>query len=321
MEVEMPIIPETLRALRDKRGHSQQGLAERAEQIKGASVSKRTIARIESGEIRPEKVRTHTLESLAKALEVKPEALCKPVTEISDDEWKKRGYIPLKVLIRDDVRQNYQLVLHQYDVELQDLIDAAPWMFTLLAEMSLADRRRRLAEWNDAFDQAMDHLPSHLQHGCSAISDVERAYFDEDSSVSQRDIFGAKVLRDWDGTGPHPFDPDETNPFFEYLKNLADKLGSDEIGAKDAELPYGAGMPRWPVFQSWLHSLTGGDNWALFAVQNVKGTIQAMPEELKGKEKTDERVQWLIEQIPAEMKAREEERRAKWEAELAEITL
>ena len=317
----MPIIPETLKVLRDKRGFSQEGLAKRAEQIKGASVSKRTIARIESGEIRPEKVRAHTLESLAKALEVKPEALCKPVTEISDDEWKKRGYIPLKVLIGEDVRQNYRLVLHHYDVSLQDLIDAAPWMFTLLAEMSLADRRHRLVAWNDAFDQAMEHLPDHLQHGTAAISDVERAYSDEDDSVSQRDIFGAKVLRDWDGTGPNPFDPDKTNPFFEYVKNLAKELGSDEIEAKDFELPHGTGLPHCPVFQSWLHSLTGGDNWARFAVQNVKGIIQAMPEELKGKETTAERIQWLIEQIPAEMKTREEERRAKWEVELAQITL
>lgn len=310
----MPIIPETLKILRDKRGLSQQSLAERAEQIKGASVSKRTIARIESGEIRPEKVRSHTLESLAKALEVKPEVLCKPVTEISDDEWKKRGYIPLKVLIREDVLKNYRLVLHHYDVELQDLIDAAPWIFTLLAEMSLADRRRRLAAWNDAFDQAMERLPNHLKHGSAANSDVDRAYFDEHDSVSQRDVFGAKVLQDWDGTGPNPFDPDETNPFFEFVKNLAKELGCNEIDAKDSELPYGAGMPHWPVFQSWLHGLTGGDTWARFAVENVTGVIKAMPEELKGKAKIVERVQWLIEQIPSEMRAREERRQAEQEA-------
>lgn len=309
----MPIIPETLKAMREKQGLSQQRLAEQAEQLKGASVSKRTIARIENGEIRPERVRAHTLESLAKALEVKPEALCKPVSELSDDEWKKRGYIPLRVLIQDDVRQNYRLVLHHYDVELQDLIDAAPWMFTLLAEMSLADRRHRLAEWHDAFGQAMDHLPSHLQHACAAIGDVERACSDEEDSISHRDIFGAKIL-DTEDLGPAPFNPEFTNPFFDNLKNLATKIGSEEIDPEDAELPYGSGMPRWPVFQSWLHDLTGGDNWARFTVENVKGVVQKIPEELKGEAKTVERVAWLIDQIPPEMRAREEQRRAEQEA-------
>ncbi|MBW6495550.1 MAG: hypothetical protein K0B16_13525 [Burkholderiaceae bacterium] len=65
-------------------------------------------------------------------------------------------------------------------------------------------------------------------------------------------------------------------------------------------------MPHWPVFQSWLHDLTGGDNWARFAVENVKGVIHAIPKELNGKDKTVERVQWLIEQIPPEMRAHEE---------------
>lgn len=305
----MQIIPETLKALRGKLGLSQQGLVDRARQIKGASVSKRTIARIESGEIRPEKVRTHTLESLARALEVKPKVLCKPVTEISDDEWEKRGYSPLKILIRDDIRQNYRWVLHHYEIKFQDLIDAAPWMFTLLAEMSLVDRRRRLTEWSDAFGQAMERLPSHLQHGSAAINDVERAYSDEEDSISQRDIFGARVL-DTEDVGPDPFDPDETNPFFEYIKNLAKETGSDEIDPNDPALPYGTGMPHWPVFQSWLQGVTGGDSWARFAVENVKGAIQEMPVDLKAKENTEARIAWLINQIPPKMRAREEQRRA-----------
>ena len=305
----MLIIPETLRALREERGLSQQGLADQAKQIKGASVSKRTIARIESGEVRPEKVRAHTRESLAKALEVKPEALCKPASEISDDEWKRRGYLPLKVLIRNDVRQNYRRVLHHYNVEPQNLIDAAPWMFTLLAEMSLADRRRRLSAWSDAFDQAMERLPSHLQHGCAAISDVERAYFDEEESISHRDIFGARVL-DTEGVGPAPFDPEDTNPFLEYLKDLAKEIGSAEIDPEDCELPYGRDMPHWPVFQSWLDGLTGGDKWARFAVENVKDVVQKIPEDLRGKEKTEERIAWLIDQIPPELREREGKRQA-----------
>jgi transcriptional regulator with XRE-family HTH domain len=120
MEAHMPIIPETLKALRETRGLSQQRLADRSEEIEGAKVSKRTIARIESGEIRPDKVRAHTLESLAKALEVKPDDLCKQRSEVSDADWKERGYTSLRVLIRDSVRSNYGRVVHHYGVNPKD---------------------------------------------------------------------------------------------------------------------------------------------------------------------------------------------------------
>ncbi|WP_274609764.1 helix-turn-helix domain-containing protein [Rhodobaculum claviforme] len=307
----MPIIPETHKALREMRGLSQQRLADRSK------ISKRTIARIENGKIRPEKVRTHTLESLAKALEVKPPDLCKQMSELSDVDWKEYGYTPLKLLIRDDVRSNYRWVAQHYGVKPNDLIDAAPWMFTLLAELSLAERRRQLEASKAAVHAAFQLVPGHLRHAQAGLFHFEDAESDEEKSLAARDIFGRLVLET--DHSADPFNPEETNPFIDFLRRTAAAVDGKAIDPEHLELPYGDGLPEWPVFKTWLDELTGGDDWADFALANLEGMVEDMPDELKREQKTSERVQWLIEQIPAEVKAREEERRAKWGIDLAEI--
>ncbi|MCC6006394.1 MAG: helix-turn-helix domain-containing protein [Rhodobacteraceae bacterium] len=315
----MPIIPETLKALRESLGLSQQRLADRSEEIEGARVSKRTIARIESGEIRPERVRAHTLESLAKALEVKPDDLCKHKSAWSDADWKERGYTPLKLTISNEVRNNFRRVARHYGVKTRDLIHAAPWMFTLLAEMSLAERRERLEAARCAWKEALDRMPAHLPQSWPARHYLEDAQCIEQDSLIDRDIFGYGLL-DTDG-GAGGFDPDETNLFVDFLKRAASRLDRSAIDPEHLEHFGGGCIPGWPVFETWLTDLTGDDEWARFAIENVKGIVDAIPQNLKGEEKTKERVQWLIEQIPAEMKALEEERRAKLEATFAEFQL
>ncbi len=319
----MPINPETLKTLREKQGLSQEDLADLSKKIK-CSVGRSTILRIETGRTPPEKVRRHTLECLAKALDVKPDALCKPTSEISDEDWKDRGFTPIKFLIPDAVRQNFRWVRHHYGLDPHALVEAAPSMFTLLAEMSLAERERRLKAAEAAFEAAMDQLPEHLSHGTIARSDFENAVSDENDSLACRDIFGRRVIEEADGRGGmFAFDPDVTNPFVAFLRRAAADIDHEALDPDDLNLPYGGGMPRWPVFQGWLHGLTGGDRWARFAVENVKGVLDRMPPNLNGEETTAERVQWLTDQIPPQMRAREGERVAALVAEfdLREIKL
>ena len=320
----MSIIPETLRALRDKHGLSQQGLAEKAAQIKGASVSKRTIARIESGEIAPEKVRPHTVRSLAKALGVAPEALGKPVSEADGATLEEAGYRRFSVWLSKEVRQNYRWTTHHYDVSVKDLVDAAPWMFTLLAEMSLVDRRRRLEAANAAFEDAMRRLPAHLSHDAVGCGDFGHACEDEQNSLAHRDVFGRIVLET--DHGADRFDPSATNPFVEFLRRAAEGLDEDALDPDSLNLPYGGGMPRWTVFENWLHRLTGGDALARCAVEKVACVIDTIPENLKGEANTAERVAFLIDSMPPDLRAREEARlaeQAAWfaKAEAGELTM
>lgn len=322
------IAPQTVKQARIRKGYrtQEEAVAKTCEiDNKGEGLSARQWSRIEAAKDSLVRVRRGTAELIAKTLGMaKVEELAKPPVDDGNTNktMQEAGYRRIAVWLGNDVRQNYRRVTHHYDVSVTDLIDAAPWMFTLLAEMSLADRKRRLKEAETSFEDAMAQLPTHLGHGYVARSDFESAVSDENNSLLLRDIYGKKVL---DGAASgfytEPFNQDETNPFFDFLRRTAETINSDTIDPELLDLPYGGGMPRWPVFEAWLEELTDCDYWARFAVENLKGIVDAIPENLKGKEKTVERVQWLIEQIPAEMKALEEERRANWEVKLAEITL
>lgn len=322
------ISPQTVKKARIRKGYrTQEEAVAKTSEIddEGDGLSARQWSRIEAAKKPLVQVRRGTAELIAKTLGMaEVEELAKPPADDGNmhNTMQEAGYRRIAVWLGNDVRQNYRWVTHHYDVSATDLIDAAPWMFTLLAEMSLADRKRRLKDAETSFEDAMANLPTHLGHGSVARSDFESAVSDENNSLLSRDVYGKKVL-EGAATGfyTEPFNPDETNPFFDFLRRAAETMDSHAIDPELLDLPYGGGMPRWPIFESWLEELTDGDYWARFAVENVTGIVDAIPENLKGKEKAVERVQWLIEQIPAEMKALEEERRAKLEAKLAEITL
>jgi transcriptional regulator with XRE-family HTH domain len=298
----MAINPKTLEALRKKLGLSQQALADRS------NVSKRTIARMEAdNDDGADNVRHQTVENLAKALNVKPEELGKPPNEVDYATLRDWGYTQLKALVDDQTRLNYALAERHYGVSHQDLIDAAPWMFALLAEMSLAERRQRLEETKAAFDRAMELMPGHLNsHGEAARKDFKQAVDDEDASVSARDIFGKRVLETEQVVDP--FNPDETNPFVDFLLTTAKSIGSDALEPQLLEFPGTGGLPHWHIFHNWFQDLTGGDAWARFAIARGYARTSEMPESLRGADRTIERAAWIAAQIPPEVREREDRR-------------
>lgn len=56
---------------------------------------------------------------------------------------------------------DYQMVKDRYDVSIDALVSAAPWMFVLLAELSLHDRRERLGVARSHLAQLRDVMASH----------------------------------------------------------------------------------------------------------------------------------------------------------------
>lgn len=304
------ISPPTVKLERIRNGYrTQEEAVAKSMEVdpKGNGISARQWSRIEAATTPLVRVRRGTAELIAKTLGgVTVEDLGKPPANEDDTNgvMRNEGYRRISLWRAKDVRVNYDLVTHHYDVSVQDLVDAAPWMFTLLAEMSLADRRSRLDAANTAFKDANRLLPQHLEN--LAGMDFDDAYGDEQYSVAGRDVFGKILLNTYQNFPL--FDPDETNPFVGFLRKLASEIGSEAIDHEHLDHIHYSGMPRWPVFENWLHELTGGDRWARFAVENVDGIVGAIPDDLKGKDKTAERVQWLIEQIPAEMKARVDKR-------------
>ena len=112
---------------------------------------------------------------------------------------------------------------------------------------------------------------------------------------------------------PFPFDPGETNPFVEFINRIARKLDPKAVH-QDIMPDYGFGMPIVWLFKSWLDDLTGGDEWARFALVEGGVSLADIPDELrpgepKSAEITLKRSKWLVEQIPPHLREREEQRR------------
>jgi transcriptional regulator with XRE-family HTH domain len=296
----MTIHPEALRAARLKAGLSQQALAERCSRPGSRNFSQKAIYRYEKGTSKPSRKKAQWLAdglgTTIEKLSTKPED-----DAASEALLRDEGYAWIRALLSPDAIQNYRLVVHQYGVSVKDLIDAAPWMFTLLAEMSLAERQQHRADAATALGGAIDRLPAHLWHATVGEHDFENVFEDEKASIAKRDIFGKTVLETT--IDLEPFDPGETNPFVDFLRRTAEKIGSAEIKDEDCGISYGD-LPRWPVFTAWFDELTGEDWLAQQAVKKEHVKLGGIPLELLGAEKRTERVAWLIDRIPADERKR-----------------
>jgi transcriptional regulator with XRE-family HTH domain len=309
------INPKALRALRDRKKLTRQQLAEECSlQGSRVKISLRSITRYEKGETQPSPKKA---ECLAKALGT---TVARLRTEPQDDAvsnaiLRDLGYARVSALLSPDEALNYSVVAHHYGLPPAALIANAPWMYTLLAEMSLADRKQRLSAARTALAEAVAHLPGHLWHAYDGHYDFESAYGEEKDSIDNRDIFG-KIILETERAGTVPFDPAETNPFVDFLSRKATEIGSSALNSEDCNIG-NLDLPSWPIFKAWVDELTGNDWLATHAVKGRHVKLNAIPLELQGPEKCAERVAWLIDQIPADERARlEEERRAALEEDL-----
>ena len=294
----MKINPETLEKLRKARGLDQQALAERA------GVNPKTILRIENGDSK--ETRWSTIERIAEALSIKPEVLTQnPESEAVKEVLKKLGkrgkprrhpieafFQQVKFRLDGETILAYGLVAEQYGVETRQIIKTAPLLFTLLAEMSLAARRRRLEDMEAAFE----HFPKHLIPRSWLDLDAERA------SIGQRDIF-TRHIHEHELNKSYYYE-EFRNPFNDFLIEQAKSLpDNDAIDPKEIEnLGNFDDLPSFSIFESYRKSLTGDSARAAHALSNGYVRISQIPKELRSEDEdvTSERVKWLESKVPDE---------------------
>ena len=277
----MQINSETLKKLRNKNGFSQQTLADES------GVAKKTIARIESGKEKGEP-RGGTVKLLAKALNIKPEVLAEaPESEtVREQELQKYGLRPIKLVLDGETILAYGLVAEQYGVETREIIKAAPLLFTLLAEQSLAARRRRLEQ----AEEALGAFPEHLIPRSWSALDAERA------SIGQRDIFTRHID---DHEISESYYEEERNPFSDFLVHLAKELGPDNDALDHEEihnLGNFDGLPSFSIFETYRRkNLTGGSSRADYALSRGYVSISQIPVKYFGEDESvvSERVKFL----------------------------
>lgn len=218
--------PGTLKALRNKRGWSQDQLAAESK------ISKSQISRWERGQ-QTVNIRQHNRERLCAAFGVKWDKLTQPPGSADAFGWW-RNRVALKAGIHGSAKTALTLIRLRYGLLEEAVIDLAPLAFLILAERSLRARQVALDEAVKALDAASDRLPymrGTFQNG------YHRHQIDgERKSIEKREVF-----KEYEDGG------EEFSPFIDFLqKELADvgryqkprmEFSSNYRSAPDYEIP------------------------------------------------------------------------------------
>lgn len=261
----------TLRDAREKKGWTQLQLSE------ATKINISTISRIERGKATRVRERTH--KELARALGVSREELCP--TPAAEREV-------IKLRVGSAARNALTLVARRYQVSREQVIEAAPLFFFIIAEQSLQQRRKRLDELQAAEDAArgaaLPHLPYHP-------GDWMTLNF-EARSIKARDLFGTIVA---DKVG-RPDDPDwreeKGNPFASFLNEALGATESDEVVLWTPD-----DGPSYAICEEEVAALVGGDEEAAQAIFNGGAALHEMPAEIR-KSSPEERAKWARAQVP-----------------------
>lgn len=295
-----PIHPEALKAYRTRKHWTQEQLADAT---RGAhKVSLPTIKRIESAKDKTYPANDRVAEALAKAFGISVEDLAKGPSEIGDREesLRKSGYRPLRTMIDAETALAFDMVQHLYGISARSQIEMAPLFAALLAEGSLAWRRKRVDSIEEAADRLMSLGGGHFSFAHAAYRTQDGAA-DERASIEKRDLFGEHVGNDTFDLG---FDPSQNNPFSDYLQEFASESEAktvtftNDFGWKTSE-----GLPEYRIGADTIERLTGGDADAEYALLRGHVRLKDIPEELLGDEKEAERKEWISARIPGEERA------------------
>jgi transcriptional regulator with XRE-family HTH domain len=289
----MQITSQTLKRLRTGATMSQDDLAE------ASGVSKKTIARIETGKHAPHPT---TIQRLAMALKVRVDDLTREPTEKEDGDFLEAGLRPLKTWIDGETALSFQMVEDVYGIPLASQVDMAPLFAAVLAEASLEWRRKRLAEIDDAAERLMSLGAGHLSFANAAYH-VEDAAIEEGLSISSRDVFGKAI---GEAAFDYGYDPSSNNPFADFLKYFVKSLGKTQITVDQNETGKlnETGFPDYRIAPDRIEELTGGEAIAEHALLRGHAVVSDIPKELLKPENRAKRAEWLSSRVPDQERAR-----------------
>ena len=301
----MPIDPKRLIELRKRQRMNRAQLAEKAK------FSQRQIARLESDASAGSTARDRTVNKLAEALGVEPGVLTgeMPMPVASARSHRESGPSrQVSAWVKPKVGLAYALLKRRYGVSLTTLVNAAPLMFVLLAEGSFVWRREKLKEVEEATERLSSSGSRHLLSTRGGAVRAANGAYAERQSIETCSLFGEDVLECLVEDG---FPIASTNPFAEYLCDLAAKIDDQDIVdvAADGWIADRGALKNFPEFticNGDVDKFTGGSERLNLALRIGYLRVDHMPEELLTDEAAEARQQWLerqLEELPE--KARE----------------
>jgi transcriptional regulator with XRE-family HTH domain len=277
------IIPQVLKALRERRQLSQDQLAKKAQ------VDKQTIHRIERG--MHKRTRAHTIQQLADALKTKADILtgAEPMVE---DKAKPTVFEPteLKTQMSAATRNALSLVAAKYGVGQRRIVELAPFLFAWACEASLGRRWERISAIEASYKSVAAHSGNfpHLSHLLTDNWRGEVVIGAEQESITKRDIFGELIPFTDGEIGNSDADEWSENPFAVFLSSL-----SAEIGAHTHFEGFDRNTsPDYVICKDQALQMVDGDEYAAEVIITGAARLHEMPAEVR-QGSGAERTAWL----------------------------
>ena len=282
----MQVNPQNLQQLRKQKRLSRAKLAALSH------ISQKQIQRLEDPQEASDKVREVTLKRLAKALGVKPEELTAPQTPLPTAENPAR----ISSALLPGVSLAYALIKRHYGVTPSQIINMAPLFFTLLAEGSLAWRKKELAELQESLDRIETRgdwgRNRFLLHVCHALDGS--CYVEE--AIEKGDLFNDPLPDDYEFESE-----DIVNPFVDYLRKLSLHIGKPGIVNAFGSYALGGHIGcTYDVCRDDLDKLAGSGTPAQYALKTGDVGVSEIPDELMSDTAADKRAEWLESKLSKE---------------------
>ena len=227
---------EALKYFRKRQSLTQEQLADRIK------CTKDTISRWERR--KSKRLRSQLRESLCEAFHVKWEDLTAPPKQKTGKSGDRAyGRVKLNLMVKQEVRTALRLVALRYNVRRREIVELAPLLFLIVAELSLLERQKRFKEideklWSIQEELGSSHLDTNIAMvygdavnliGCGSDYGKEEliggglvSIVDEDESIQKRDIFGLQL---------HQSDSEENQgPLVNFIRQLASEVSKNALG-------------------------------------------------------------------------------------------
>src|SRR5262249_42942229 len=148
-----------------------------------------TIWRLTAGKVA--KARDHTIENIARVLNVDPRVLSGEVRAPDLSSDNEAPVSQVNVRVSTVARNGLNLVAERYGVASSQIIELAPFLFCWAAEASLRERQDRVTEVKRACENARK-VEQEIRHfPVPNFTYSEEKIDAEHESIERRDLFGA----------------------------------------------------------------------------------------------------------------------------------
>lgn len=294
-----------LKTLMDQQGRGPKALAREAEKIAPkCRVSVRTISRLRSGSYTGS-VRPGTCDALAKVLGVEQGVLTGDLPMPAKEGASAIPVLPTQITVRlsADVRNALTLTAWRYKVPVTRIVELAALNFCLLAEASLAERRRQLGHL-EAAQASAEALGEHFQHlPFEAVFnyDAQELIRSERKSINNRDVFAEHITVDGLSTWLGNYDPEAGNPFAAFLRKMAVDVSEHSPEQRVEVLGVGRHSVNYEVCQDFAHQISNGDEWLTSNILDGSVALHEMPRAYLEPGAEQARMAWLKEKAPASL--------------------